>query len=68
MTVTDQRAADATRRLFALLPARIRDRDAREGQGLAGLFQVLGRASAELDAERATARKGGGWHRRRAGR
>ena len=50
-TVTDQRAAEATSRLFALLPAHIRDRDAREGQALAGLFQVLGRASAELDAE-----------------
>lgn len=49
--ITDQRVAEATNRLFALLPAHFRDRDARNGQALEGLFQVLGRASAELDAE-----------------
>lgn len=49
--ITDARAAAATDRLFALLPAHVRDRDAREGHALRALFQVLGRASAEIDAE-----------------
>lgn len=44
-----RRAAEA---LYALLPAHIRQRDLEEGgQSLRALFQVLGRASAEIDAE-----------------
>lgn len=49
--LTDERLAQASARLFALLPAHIRDRDAREGRALEALFQVLGRGSAEIDAE-----------------
>lgn len=49
--VTDERVAEATALLFALLPAHIRDRDAREGHALEALFQVMGLGSAEIDAE-----------------
>lgn len=49
--LSDERIAQAAARLFALLPAHIRDRDAREGRALEALHQVLGRGSAEIDAE-----------------
>ncbi|UWU14080.1 hypothetical protein N2599_18495 [Rhizobium sullae] len=49
--VTDERALEAAARLFDLLPAHIRDRDAREGRTLEALFRVLGGGSAEIDAE-----------------
>ncbi|MFN9645969.1 MAG: hypothetical protein ACK6BG_12835 [Cyanobacteriota bacterium] len=49
--LSDERLAAAAARLFALLPASIRDRDARAGRELEALFAVLARGSAEIDAE-----------------
>lgn len=49
--ISDERIAQAAARLFALLPAHVRDRDAREGRALEALHLVLGRGSAEIDAE-----------------
>lgn len=49
--VTDERVMEVSAKLFALLPAHIRDRDAREGRALEAFFQVLGRGSAEIDGE-----------------
>lgn len=49
--LSDERIAQAAVRLFALLPAHVRDRDARAGRALEALVQVLGRSSVEIDAE-----------------
>ena len=49
--LSDERLAQAAAQLFALLPAHIRNRDAREGRALEAVFQVLGRGSAEIDVE-----------------